>query len=116
MIRSYVKDFFIERDGKSIQLTQNELDAIIKAHVREDIRLSIMWWAGADANFSSDDESVEMYRLVSDNRFMRKLVNSFSEPFFEELRMAVDDSAAATINKIENSFLRERVRKVQDEL
>ena len=114
MIRSYVKDFFIERDGKTIQLTQNELDAIIRAHVREDIRLSILWWAGRDADFSGDEESEKMYRLVSDNRFMRKLVNSFSEPFFEELRMAVDDSAAATINKIEDSFLRERVRKVQE--
>ena len=116
MIRSYVKDFFIERDGKSIQLTEGELDAIIRAHVREEIRLSILWWAGRDADFSGDDESVKMYRLVSDNRFMRKLLNSFSEPFFEELRMAVDDSAAATINKIEDSFLRERVRKVQEEL
>lgn len=116
MIRSYVKDFFIERDGKSIQLTQNELDAIIRAHVREEIRLSILWWAGADANFSDDDESVKMYRLVSDNRFMRKLLNSFSQPFFDELRMAIDDSATATIDRIEDSFLRERVRKVQEEL
>ena len=116
MIRSYVKDFFIERDGKSIQLTQNELDAIIRAYVREEIRLSILWWAGADANFSDDDESVKMYRLVSDNRFMRKLLNSFSQPFFDELRMAIDDSATATIDRIEDSFLRERVRKVQEEL
>ena len=114
MSRSYVKDFFIERDGKSIQLTQNELDAIIRAHVREETRLSILWWAGRDADFS-DDESVEMYKLVSNDRFMRKLLNSFSEPFFEELRMAIDDSAAATINKIEDSFLRERVREVQEE-
>lgn len=115
MIRSYAKDFFIERDGKSIQLTEGELDAIIRAHVREEIRLSILWWAGADANFSDDDESTKMYKLVSDNRFMRRLLNSFSEPFFEELRMAVDDSASATINKIEDSFLRERVREVQEE-
>ena len=115
MIRSYVKDFFIERDGKSIQLTEGELDAIIRAHVREDIRLSILWWAGADAEFSGDEESEKMYRLVSDNRFMRKLINSFSEPFFEELRMAVDDSAAATIDMIEDAFLRERVREVQEE-
>lgn len=115
MIRSYVKDFFIERDGKSIQLTEGEPDAIIRAHVREEIRLSILWWAGRDAEFSGDEESEKMYRLVSDNRFMRKLLNSFSKPFFEELRMAVDDSAVATINKIEDSFLRERVRKVQEE-
>lgn len=115
MIRSYVKDFFIERDGKTIQLTQNELDAIIRAHVREEIRLSILWWAGRDADFSGDNESVKMYRLVSDNRFMRKLINSFKEPFFEELRMAIDDSAAATIDMIEDSFLRERVREVQEE-
>ena len=57
MIRSYVKDFFIERDGKSIQLTEGELDAIIRAHVREDIRLSILWWAGRDADFSGDEDS-----------------------------------------------------------
>lgn len=115
MIRSYVKDFFIERDGKTIQLTQNELDAIIRAHVREDIRLSILWWAGADAEFSGDDESERMYKLVSDNRFMRKLVNSFEEPFFDEMRMAIDDNAAATIDMIEDAFLRERVREVQEE-
>ena len=115
MIKSYVKEFFIERDGKSIQLTQNELDAIIRAHVREDIRLSILWWAGADADFSVDDESVEMYKLVSDNKIMRRLINSFSEPYYEEIRMAIDDSDAATIKRIEDSFLRERVRKVQEE-
>lgn len=115
MIRSYVKDFFIERDGKSIQLTEGELDAIIRAHVREDIRLSILWWAGRDADFSGDDESVKMYRLVSDNRFMRKLINSFEEPYYEELRMSICDNDAATINKIEDAFLRERIREVQEE-
>ena len=115
MIRSYVKDFFIEREGKSIQLTQNELDAIIRAHVREETRLSILWWAGRDAEFSDDDESVKMYKLVSNDRFMRKLVNSFEEPYYEEMRMAIDDSAAATIDMIEDSFLRERVREVQEE-
>lgn len=115
-MQSCIYRFRIERDGKEIQLTKDELDAIITLHEKENIRRTIMDWASSELSFSDELIDKEMNDLLKDARFVRKLVESFDYPFFDQMHMDVSDGAAAMLDAITDAFLRGKLRDIQEEL
>ena len=115
-MQSSINRFNIKRDGEEIQLTKDELDAIITLHERENIRRTIVKWAGSSLSPSGKREDKEIERLLIDERFVRKLIESFDYPFFEQMHKDVIEDAAAILDFITDIFLRERIKAVQEEI
>lgn len=114
-MQSCIYRFRIERDGKEIQLTKEELDAIITLHEKEDIRRTIMDWASSELSFSDELIDKETNDLLKDARFVRKLIESFDYPFFDQMHMDVNDGAAAILDVIMDAFLKGKIKDIQEE-
>lgn len=114
-MQSSINRFRIKRDGKEIRLTKEELDAIITLHERENIRRIIMEWADSSLVPSGKREDKEISGLLLDERFVKKLIESFNYPFFNQMHKDVIEDAAAILDFITDVFLRERINKIQEE-
>lgn len=114
-MQSCIYRFRIKRDGKEIRLTKEELDAIITLHEKENIRRTIMDWASSELSFSDELRDKETKDLLKDARFVRKLVESFDYPFFDQMHMDVNDSAATILDVFMDAFLRGKIKDIQEE-